>query len=170
MIDYKLDMTKAEKRFSDVLSRAVSPNPAQETIAIKSWRNVVNHFSKEEGPNGRWPDIADSTKAAKGSSGILKDTGRLRQSNMWRVVSPKELHVYNTTKYAAIHNYGGRVPDRYPKNGKYLVFTGSDGGKVFAKKARGFKMKKREFMWLSPATYRSIAATLLSYVSRGKTE
>ena len=55
--------------------------------------------------------------------------------------------------YAAIHEYGGEVPDRYPVNAKALHFF-AGGDEVFAKFARGFTMPERSFLRSSLEDYR----------------
>lgn len=59
----------------------------------------------------------------------------------------------NSVNYAAIHEFGGQVPDRYPVNGKALHFF-IGGKEVFAKFARGFTMPERSFMRSGLADYK----------------
>ena len=62
--------------------------------------------------------------------------------------------VYSSaTNYAAIHEYGGQIPDRYPVNAKALHFF-AGGKEVFAKFARGFTMQERSFLRSSLADNR----------------
>lgn len=52
-------------------------------IGIKAQNISVGAF--RSGGYGKWPDIQDATKLAKGSSAILIDTGTLRNSITWVV-------------------------------------------------------------------------------------
>ena len=55
--------------------------------------------------------------------------------------------------YAAIHEYGGQIPDRVPVNGQFLHFF-IDGKEIFTKFARGFTMPERSFLRSSLADNR----------------
>ncbi len=59
----------------------------------------------------------------------------------------------SSVNYAAIHEFGGHIPDRYPVNGKALRFM-IGGREVFANFARGFNMPERSFMRSGLADYR----------------
>ncbi len=55
--------------------------------------------------------------------------------------------------YAAIHEFGGQVPDRTPVNAKALHFF-IGGKEVFAKFAKGFTMPERSYLRSSLSDYR----------------
>lgn len=55
--------------------------------------------------------------------------------------------------YAAIHEFGGSIPDRYPVNAQALHFY-IGGREVFAKFARGFTMPERSYLRSSLSDYR----------------
>lgn len=54
--------------------------------------------------------------------------------------------VYSSgNNYAAIHEYGGPVPDRYPVNAKAMHFF-AGGKEIFTKFAKGFQMPERSYL------------------------
>jgi phage gpG-like protein len=55
--------------------------------------------------------------------------------------------------YAAIHEFGGQIPDRYPVNAKALHFF-IGGKEIFAKFAKGFAMPERSYLRSSLADFR----------------
>jgi HK97 gp10 family phage protein len=86
-------------------------------------------------------------------------TGRLQSSIMHEVNDNGKsiigrVYSNNSVNYAAIHEFGGTVPDRYPVNGKALHWM-SGGQDVFAKFARGFTMPERSFLRSSLEDYKS---------------
>ncbi len=75
--------------------------------------DVVDHFSKEEGPNGKWQPWSNQYKKymisiGKGGNLILSDTGKLRQGwqpARYRLVKDGILW-FNPVEYAAKHDQG----------------------------------------------------------------
>jgi phage gpG-like protein len=59
----------------------------------------------------------------------------------------------NSVKYAAIHEFGGSIPDRYPVNAKAMHWQ-VGGRDVFAKFAKGFTLPSRSFLRSSLADFR----------------
>ena len=55
--------------------------------------------------------------------------------------------------YAAIHEFGGQIPDRYPVNGKALKMQ-IGGETIFRTFARGFTMPERSYMRSALSDYR----------------
>lgn len=87
-------------------------------------------------------------------------TGRLQGSIMHDVIDQGtritgRVYSNTTVNYAAIHEYGGQIPDRYPVNAQALHFF-IGGKEVFAKFARGFTMPERSFLRSSLQDYRQI--------------
>jgi phage gpG-like protein len=85
-------------------------------------------------------------------------SGKLASSIMYDVTDSQtsvtgRVYSNNSVNYAAIHEFGGTVPDRYPVNAKALHWM-SGGQDVFAKFARGFTMPERSFMRSSLADYK----------------
>ncbi len=98
-------------------------------------------------------------KSDKLSGQVLnKITGNLQGSIHSNVIDEGTSitgRVYSAgVNYAAIHEYGGQIPDRYPVNAKALHFF-VGGKEVFAKFARGFTMPERSFMRSSLEDYRA---------------
>ena len=91
---------------------------------------------------------------------LNKVTGKLQGSIMSDVEDDASRIIgrgYSSTavNYAAIHEYGGWIPDRYPVNGEVLHWVNAAGQDVFAKFARGFNMPERSFLRTSLEDYRS---------------
>src|SRR3990167_4164652 len=130
------NMDNVIKRFSDMQKRAMAPAPAMSVITTKAYKHVIQHFEDERGPTWKWAslkgpryfaDIGKITDAPrpKGKGKILQDQGMLRGSIKPRVLGNVG-HVYTNKEYAAIHNYGGNVPARFPNRKK--KFRGGSGG------------------------------------------
>jgi phage gpG-like protein len=109
------------------------------------FRDIINHFERQEGPNGKWSpwsQVYARFMARVGKSGnlILSDTGRLRQG--WQPtryrVSSEGILWFNPVKYASIHNEG---KGRYPQ---------------------------REFAWLSQNAMRAIEKQTAQFLERKK--
>ena len=117
-------------------------------------REITDHFRKEEGPSGKWKELSQSTIRQKGSSGILKDSGHLKQSLLSSGKHTSNYAVVGTNvKYGPIHNFGGSIPDRHisPKQAKALSWITAGGSRAFSKghTVSGFNMPERKFLWLS---------------------
>lgn len=83
------------------------------------FRDVIDHFEKQQGPNGKWAPWSPAYRrymVSKGKGGnlILSDTGRLRQGwqpSRYRLTRDGILW-FNPVRYAAQHDEG-RKP--YPQ-------------------------------------------------------
>lgn len=80
-------------------------------LAILGYKDVINHFAKEEGPDGKWKSLKAATvkrrRLGGGDHRILQDTGRLRASIQPTVESPRRAVIATTNViYAATHHYG----------------------------------------------------------------
>lgn len=84
------------------------------------YRDIIEHFEREEGPNGKWAPWSKQYSKymmaiGKGGNLILSDTGRLRQGwqpSRYRIAADGVLW-YNPVSYAAQHDEGlGRYPQR----------------------------------------------------------
>src|SRR3990167_2526514 len=170
------NMDTVVKRFSDMQKRAMSPAPAMAVVTNKAYKHVIQPFEDEQGPTGKWAslkgrcyfaDIGKITDAPrrKGKGKILQDQGMLRGSIKPRVLGNVG-HVYTNKEYAAIHNFGGNVPERFPHRKKMLRW-GSGGKWVFAKSAAAFKMSQRKFLWLSDEFVNRALTMLAKYISEG---
>jgi len=162
---------KAKKRFRDLQKRVSNPSTAMDVIATKAWKNVQKHFRDEKGKGGKtWPRLKNprvhwapgiTEPKLRGGTKVLQDTGTLRSSISFRSLK-KEAHVFTRSPYAGIHNFGGNVPARKPRRKKFLkMYIG--GQKIFTKYAKGFRMQKREFMYLDKRARKSINQFFLRY-------
>ena len=106
--------------------------------SIVMYKDVLTHFEREEGPDGKWERWKGgrSTRPTKrGGSKMLQDTGRLRLS-IQPSHSSESAVVGTNIEYAAIQNYGSSKKDH----------------------------PAREFMWISDECVQKIqdmASTLL---------
>lgn len=115
------------------------------------FRNVIEHFSKEEGPSGKWTKRSSRTQEMykrlsrtnsryNPNNKLLQLTGNLRKSllsggsqNLKRYGN-NAVMMFTNIEYAGKHNYGkGRIP-------------------------------QREFMWLSDKTQSDILELVLNKV------
>ena len=81
---------------------------------IWMYKDILEHFEKETGPEGKWQPLKPSTikRRRKGSARILQDTGRLRMS-ISGYSDNKRAVVGTNLMYARMHQEGkGRVPAR----------------------------------------------------------
>ena len=72
-----------ESRFERAMAGQLDPDKVLGLAGTKAVDVMRNAFTSKG--YGTWPDIQDSTKAAKGSSQPLVDTGTLRQSITYEV-------------------------------------------------------------------------------------
>jgi|TARA_R100000501_G_scaffold16352_1_gene29690 phage virion morphogenesis protein len=94
--------------------------------------SVRLRFESGRGPGGRpWKP---SRRAQEQNGQTLVDRGRLRRSitsnignDFAEVGSDAQAE---SASYAATHQFGARIT---PRNGEFLVFSGADGGMVFAR-------------------------------------
>lgn len=83
-IEKQADLKRViDGQFKLVLEKGMDIETALGRVGLAA-RNVSVGAFKTQG-YGQWPDIQQSTKDAKGSSGILIDTGLLRNSITWVV-------------------------------------------------------------------------------------
>jgi hypothetical protein len=119
-------------------------------ISVIGFRDVIEHFEKEQGEKSRWKPWgalyrAHMRKIGRGDNKILQDTGRLRQTTMMPV-RPTEI-----------------------KKG-YLVFNPAQTSKgfpyAFAHDRGGPILPKRDFMWLSLKAMNQISIVTASYMAK----
>lgn len=109
--------------------------------AGKAYKNVIDHFQKEQGETRKWVPLSERTVRRRrgGSSAPLQDTGRLKGSIRFKAFSNRA-EVFTNIIYAAVHNYG------YKK----------------------LNIPKRDFMWIDRKTRKNIVGYLEKYIVRGK--
>ena len=85
----------------------VDPRAPLEEIGIYLHRRVLEGFERQRDPWGRpWEPLSPETVRRKGSSRILEDTGRLRQSIAWRTLGRDAVVVGTNVEYAPVHQFG----------------------------------------------------------------
>ena len=133
------DQTKSQRKMT---KKYVS------SISTFVFQDIMDHFDKEKGPEGRWHAWSQAyrthmQKIGKGANRILQDTGRLRtsfQPGNYRVAK-KGIEWFNPARtrsgfpYAAHHN---ELADR-----------------------------PRTFMWLSQKALDNISEATLEFILRG---
>lgn len=127
----------------------------QVAVSAVVYRDIIEHFEKEQGPKKRWKEWSDAytkhmTRRKKGANFILQDTGRLR--NNFKKTSVRKtqggLMWFNDARtkkgfpYAAAHNYG--LPNE-----------------------QGNKLPERRFMWLSDKAHEEISEVTAAFYLRG---
>ena len=110
-------------------------------VAIASFRDIIEHFDDQSGPDGPWTARSPKYKKyieAKGYTNILQVTGNLRKSLMFGTGKVRKnssgVILYTPVKYAKKHD------------------EGLDG------------MPKRKFMWLSKKAIDSILMQTLKWL------
>lgn len=109
--------------------------------------DVIDHFEKEEGPEGAWQPWSTfyrehMEKIGKGGNRLLMDTGRLRQS-----FTPTN---YRKTAEGIMWFNPARTKSGFP-----YAFAHNEGGE---------QLPARTFMWLSDAASERIASVTLNFV------
>jgi phage gpG-like protein len=99
-------------------------NPAEvyKEIAVKMWREQMDHFDKESDEYGEWQPLKASTIAQrkKGYAKILQDTGRLKNSITYGA-DKKGAWVKDGVNYGIYHN-SDEPRNKLPKR-KFLFIT-----------------------------------------------
>lgn len=137
-VKFEIDYSEVRNFFNDMKKRAQKPEAVMDIVAVKGWRDVVEHFKAEEDEDRkRWQPLKKPRK--RGGGKILQDTGLLRMSTGYRSKGD-EAQIYNNRNYARTHNEGD------------------------AKR----NIPKRQFLWISDIARLSIFKTLLRYIKDGK--
>jgi phage virion morphogenesis protein len=139
------NITKVQNKIKDINKRCQNPETMLGVIAEMGRRDIIDHFKMEEGPNGKsWQKLKSSTIKKKGSDGILKDKGILRNSIRTKTSSNLAI-VFTNIPYAKIHNYGGQ-----------------------AGRHNSVNIIKREFMYLSNIVQKNIMIKLAKFLMTGQ--
>jgi hypothetical protein len=142
MISYMKGLRKRTKEVSDADRKFAS------TIAVFVYKDILDHFDKESGPQGKWQAwskmyAARMNKLGKGGNKILQDTRNLVQNvkpENYRV-GKGEIEFFNNAK---------------AKDGTPYAFHHNEG-------AGG--MPERRFMWLSKAVEQKLLKASLAYIT-----
>ena len=122
------DFKELQKRISKVVSRIATPETVLRAIGEEMVNITKERFNDEIGVDGEpWKP---SQRADENGGKTLQDDRGLYNSIDYETTSDT-LVVGVNTPYAGIHQKGGVIK---PKNGKTLVFTGSNGKPVFVQK------------------------------------
>ena len=145
MVNVKFqNLGNIKKRFDMMYTRATKNDSAMGVVAAKGYKNVIQHFSDQEGETGKWKMPKPATLRAranrannKKSSSILAlvDTGLLRNRIRFRAVN-NEAHLYSTDVYAPTHQYGDQSRN----------------------------IPQRKFMWISKPVQKNMIKTLIDYI------
>lgn len=140
MAKVTVDDKALQKRLALISARAKDSSGFTKPASIQMHRDVIDHFSREAAPSGKWKawstKYAEARAKGRGGSKILVDTGILRGSIAFSNTS-KTATVGTNTEYAATHNYGDSSRN----------------------------IPKREFMWLSPKLITNLAEQFTKYVA-----
>lgn len=121
--DLKDALKKLEKRWKSIASRQEFGGIISATV----FQDIMDHFAKEEGPEGAWADWSKTyaehlKRIGRGGNKKLQFSGRMRQSFMpssWRGTTDGILFFNKAqTKggfpYAQAHDEGGSKKNRPP--------------------------------------------------------
>jgi hypothetical protein len=142
---------------SDLVGRARKIDAKDRSVAniigVIVFRDVIRHFEREEGPDGRWQPWSflyrrQMARRGKGANKILQDTGRLRQNfhpNQYRITKDA-ITWYNPTK---------------SKTGFPIAFAHDNDTMP------RFQLPRRSFMYLSDDALGSIETAILKFLKDG---
>ena len=116
-------------------------------MSVVVYRDIVDHFEKEEGSDGPWVKWSTyheqiMVESGKGGNKILQDTGVLRNSF-------KPTNVKSTKEGIAWFN------NAKTKNGFPYAFAHDEGGS---------QLPKRDFMWASDKALEDMANNMLAFI------
>ncbi len=113
-IDVRVDSEAVERALARLSAAAADLTPAMLAISGILADEAERSFEAEAGPDGRaWPDLADSTKRARGRRGhwpgpMLQVSGRLAGS-ITGAHGPDFAAAGTNVVYAAVQQFGGRA-------------------------------------------------------------
>ena len=136
--DILVGTSKVRREFSGITSVIV-------------YRDIIDHFKKESGPDGKWKKWSDSyedhlKKIGRSSNKILQFSGRLRQS-----VAPQNLR--NTNEGVLFFN------NAKTKKGFSYAEAHDDG--------MDNRPPQRKFMWISDKSMNEIVKQTTSWLAEG---
>lgn len=152
-VDARLEDKRLRRFLSELSSNLAnakrSAKPLGRALSAIVYKDIIEHFQDEKGPDGKWKDWSDvyqrhMERIGKASNKILQDTGQLRQRftpNNWRGLRGVGFQWFNHAQ---------------TKSGFPYAYAHDTGGP---------KLPKREFMWLSDEAFDKVATAALSFVS-----
>lgn len=123
-----MDMRDFKRITGKALKGMKETGKLMSTVGDALVSSTRQRFKDEEGPDGEPWEKSGRAEAEGGQT--LTDTGKLKGSITFEATST-DVAVGTNDIRAAIHQFGGEIK---PKKGKFLVFPGKDGKRVFAKK------------------------------------
>lgn len=149
------DAAAVSKSLKDILDRYKKIEKRDDQfarlISIPVYRNILDHFSKETGPKGKWTTWSKlyaerMAKQGKGGNKILQDTRNLVQN-----VRPE-----NYRKVSGAFEFYNNARNKDGEPYAYWHNEGLNG------------MPERRFMWLSKNVEKRLAVITLRYLAEGK--
>lgn len=150
MISVSVDDKELRKWLGNVKAKLSNMSIIYTKAAAIMERDIVGHFAeKVDSENKPWPGLSKNYHPTKGD--LLQRSGYLRNS-IWKRFSSENAEVKTSQIYAAIHNFGGIIPQRKVAPRDSSVLAWSVGGKTFFSKGHTIpptRIPKREFMYIS---------------------
>jgi len=150
MTAIKVDITGAKRKINRII-RVLNKDDLLRAIGFRQLKWINDNFKAEGGliKKAGWKALTSNTIAGRrgGSSAILQDTGRLRQSfdDFGVNVSGGAVTVGTRSKIAEYHEKGTDPYIIRPKRAKMLRFV-TAGGIVFAKEVHHPGLPKRKML------------------------
>jgi phage virion morphogenesis protein len=141
MVKVKVDDRELRRAISRIMERLSNPQRAFKAIGLIVRNSVLKNFEAQGRPQ-RWKELKESTIRKKGSSRILEDTGRLRNSITYRAHRDM-VEIGTNVVYAGIHQFGGR-----------------------AGRGHSAEIPSRPFLMLQEEDYNVIKTTMLDFLRR----
>ncbi len=158
MIEIKINTDALQNGLNTIAQRTSNTRPLMTQLARIMRNAVLDNF--EAGGRPAW--APRKYPSAREGSGLLQDSGRLRDSITQNSTSTEAV-VGTNVEYAAIHHFGGQTAPHtiLPKNGKALKFGGR-----FAKRVNhsGSKIPARPFMVLQPDDEQALVDAVNDYL------
>lgn len=119
-VEFKITLESAGilKRIAGLGDKARWKRILRSVVAIFGHKDVIDHFEKEQGPDGKWPPLNEAYAKWKKRHGKTKKlvlSGNLRQSFLpSNIRDGGELAVayFNPVEYGGKHDRGEGVPER----------------------------------------------------------
>lgn len=119
------EMNRLQKKFE--------PVGLLKAIGARTLVWIDENFDNEGGNVGGWTPLSNNTIASKGSSAILQDTGRLRQSFDYELEGDDTVRVGTNVEYAVYHEEGTGPYDITPNDPRGSLAFMTASGMVFVK-------------------------------------
>lgn len=158
-----------------IIGKELNTTEAAKVIGMSLIEWIDNNFRSQGSLGGKkWKELSKNTVAGrrKGSSRILQDTGRLKQS-FTKAPFPKitkgpgilTVEVGTNIQYAKYHEYGTKPYTIRPRTKKALAFTVA-GGKIVRKFVNHPGLPARPMLPSKQKAERVSIKTLKAYVNR----